>query len=215
MKREILAVALFAGGLATGAVMAGPTEDLQTYQAYFEQRFPDFTAEDYAGGMYNFNEDKRAQWEAIMEFPPYEMALEEGQELFETPFDNGSTYSSCFENGGIGVAQTYPRFDPESGKVMTLGMAINDCRVKNGEEALDLLKGPLVYIEAYMAETSRGSRSTLRYPMIRGRLRPMRKGSAFILPAAVRAPSPATTATGRPREREFEAMSSVRAGPSG
>ncbi|MFZ0256159.1 MAG: sulfur oxidation c-type cytochrome SoxA [Gammaproteobacteria bacterium] len=165
MKREVLAVALFAGfGLAMGSVAAGPTEDLKIYQAYFEQRFPEFTPEDYTQGMYNFNEDKRAQWEAIMEFPPYEMAVEEGQELFETPFKNGNSYASCFENGGIGIAQTYPRFDPERGKVMTLGMAINDCRVKNGEEPLDMVKGPLVYIEAYMAETSRGKPIDITVP---------------------------------------------------
>jgi sulfur-oxidizing protein SoxA len=114
--------------------------------------------------MYNFSKDKRAQWETIMEFPPYEMAVEEGQTLFETPFKNGKSYSDCFENGGIGIAHTYPQFDSESGKVMTLGMAINDCRVKNGEEALDLLKGPLVYIEAYMAESSRGKPIDITVP---------------------------------------------------
>jgi sulfur-oxidizing protein SoxA len=165
MKRKLLVVALSAGfGLALSSVIAGPADDLETYQAYFKQRFPHFTAEDYVRGMYNFNDDKRAQWEAIMEFPPYELAVEEGEKLFETPFKNGNTYSSCFDNGGFGIAQTYPRFDPDSGRVMTLGMAINECRAKNGEETLDLAKGPLVYIEAYMAETSRGQPIDITVP---------------------------------------------------
>lgn len=165
MTREILAVALLAGfGLATGSAAAGPAEDLKVYRAYFEQRFPDFTPEDYTRGMYNFSPDKRAQYEAIMEFPPYEMAVEEGQELFATPFNNGNSYSSCFENAGIGIAQTYPRFDAERGKVMTLGMAINDCRVQNAEEPLDVVKGPLVYIEAYMSEAARGKPIDITVP---------------------------------------------------
>lgn len=165
MRRIALVIALLAGlTLPLGFVAATAEEDLESYQAYFERRFPDFTPEAYAQGMYNFNEDKRAQWQAIMEFPPYEMAVEEGQELFKTPFGNGHTYSSCFENGGIGIAQTYPHFDPEIGKVMTLGMAINECRVKNGEERLDLTKGPLVYIEAYMTETSRGKPIDITVP---------------------------------------------------
>lgn len=157
MKTELVAVVLLALlGLTADAVSGTPMEDLKTYQAYFKQRFPHFTPEDYTRGMYSFNEDKRTQWEAIMEFPPYEMAVEEGQQAFERPFENGNHYSSCFDNAGIGIAQTYPRFDPEAGKVVTLGMAINGCRARNGEQALDVLKGPLVYIEAYMAETSRG-----------------------------------------------------------
>ena len=174
MKRRLWLKAMLASGvigisvgaelLYSGLLSAEPEQDLQSYQAYFKQRFPNFKPEDYSRGMYHFNEDKRLQWEAIMEFPPYEMAVEEGQALFATPFKNGKTYGSCFEQGGIGIAQTYPRFDPESGKVKTLGMAINDCRVKNGEKPLDLLKGPLVFIEAYMAETSRGKPIEITVP---------------------------------------------------
>lgn len=141
-----------------------PEEDLKHFKEYFEKRFPNFSAEDYTRGMYNFNEDKRAQWEDIMEFPPYEMAIEEGQSLFETPFKDGKTYADCFENGGIGIAHTYPRFDPASGSVKTLGMAINECRVEHGAEPLSLLKGPLVYIAAYMAETSRGEPIAITVP---------------------------------------------------
>ena len=156
--KSIILSALVLGIMAT-ALMAfaavNPDADLKSYQAYFKQRFPDYKSENYTLGMYNFNEDKRSQWEAIMEFPPYETIVEQGEELFNTPFKNGKTYAECMENGGVGIAHTYPRFDATTGKVETLSMEINDCRVKNGEKPLKLLKGELPTILAYLAETSR------------------------------------------------------------
>lgn len=154
--------------LSTGAtpVLAesSPAADLEVYQEYFKKRFPDFTAENYSLGMYNFNEDKRSQWEAIMEFPPYETVVDKGEQLFNTPFKNGKTYADCLENGGIGISQTYPRFDAKSGKIRTLSMEINDCRESNGEKPLKLLKGDLPTILAYLAETSRGKPLEITVP---------------------------------------------------
>ena len=143
---------------------ASPDADLEIYRDYFKKRFPDFTAENYSLGMYNFNEDKRSQWEAIMDFPPYEVVVETGEKLFNTPFKNGKTYAECLENGGLGIAHTYPRFDAESGKVKTLSMEINECRKANGENALELLKGDLPAILAYLAETSRGKPIDIKVP---------------------------------------------------
>jgi sulfur-oxidizing protein SoxA len=88
----------------TSNAFAGPEEDLQAYQEYFSTKFPDLTAVDMSNGMYNFNADKRAQWDDIMSFPPYEIAIDEGKELFNTPFKNGKKYSDCLEKGGIGIA---------------------------------------------------------------------------------------------------------------
>ena len=62
------------------------------------------------------------------------MIVDEGQAPFETPFKNGKRYADCLENGGIGIADTYPRFDAKTGKVKTLSTEINDCREKNGEK---------------------------------------------------------------------------------
>jgi sulfur-oxidizing protein SoxA len=143
---------------------AGPDEDLKTYQAYFKQRFPDFEEKNYLMGMYNFNDDKRRQWEEIMEFPPYEFVIEKGKQLFNTPFPNGKTYTACLENGGIRIAHTYPRFDLEEGRVKTLSMEINQCREIHGENPLDLLKGDLPAILAYLAETSRGASINIEVP---------------------------------------------------
>ena len=144
--------------------MADPQQDLKRYQNYFASKFPDLTQVDFSNGMYNFNTDKRQQWEEIMEFPPYEIAIDKGEELFNTPFENGKRYADCFENGGVAIAHTYPRFDKSSGKVKTLAGELNACRVKNAEKPLKYLKGDLVSILAYMANTSRGKPISISVP---------------------------------------------------
>ena len=54
----------------------------------------------------------RVQWEEIEEFPPYELAVDAGKEMWETPFANGKTYADCFENGGA-VRGQYPYWDAD------------------------------------------------------------------------------------------------------
>ena len=158
------ALSLFGALNTSAAPTVDPDADLKVYQDFFTKKFPDLSREDLLRGMYNFNPDKRSQWEAIMEFPPYEISIEKGQELFEKPFKNGKTYASCLENGGVGIAHTYPRFDKNSGKVRTLSMELNDCRKKNGEKKLGLTKGKLPLILAYLAETSRGKPINIEVP---------------------------------------------------
>lgn len=141
-----------------------PASDLRTYQDYFKKKFPGFSPVDFSNGMYNFNMDKRQQWEAIMEFPPYEIALAEGETLFNQPFKNGKHYTDCFENGGIGIAHTYPRFDTKTGKVITLAGAVNACRVQHGEKPLPHLKGKMASLLAHMANTSRDMPISISIP---------------------------------------------------
>ena len=146
------------------AVQASPQQDLQEFRGYFAKRFPDTPFKDYVNGVYSIDQASREQWEAIEEFPPYELNIEKGKELFNTPFSNGKTYASCFRNGGIGIKQDYPYFDSASGKVMTLEAAINECRTKNGEESLKWEKGDIADISAYMAYTSRGNKINVVIP---------------------------------------------------
>ena len=81
-------------------------------------------------GVYSIDLSSREQWESIEDFPPYEINIEQGEELFNTPFKNGNNYASCFENEGIGIRQNYPYFDEDRGEVVTLELAINECRIK-------------------------------------------------------------------------------------
>lgn len=143
---------------------ATPQEDLKDFRAYFQKRFPNVPMHDFVNGVYSIDQASREQWESIEDFPPYEIDIEAGKEMFNTPFANGKTYASCFENNGKGVRQNYPYFDTKTGQVVTLEGAINACRVENGEEPLKWKKGKIAQLSAYMAYTSRGNEIDIEIP---------------------------------------------------
>ena len=165
MKKLLSIVAVL--GIVAAApqpASATPEQDLKEFREYFKKRFPNVPFEDYVNGVYAIDSASRAQWESIEDFPPYEINIDNGKKLFNTPFKNGKTYASCFPNEGIGIRQNYPYFDKASGKVVTLESAINDCRVKNGEKPLKWKKGAIADISAYMAYTSRGNKMNIVVP---------------------------------------------------
>ena len=139
MKQQIIMKLLtgVAGlGIALGAVSAhaSPESDRQEMIKYFTDKYPNVKLEDYVYGALAFDADSKAQYDAIMEFPPFDSDIEQSRKLFETPFKNGKTYASCLPNGGKQIAGNYPMFDEAKGKVVTLEDVVNDCRVANGEE---------------------------------------------------------------------------------
>ena len=150
------------------AVQAGPQEDLKEFRAYYAERFPDVPFDDFVNGVYSIDEASREQWESIEEFPPYELNIEKGKELFNTPFKNGKTYASCFRNDGIGIKQDFPYYDAASKQVVTLESAINTCREENGEAPLGWSKGAIADISAYMSYTSRGNKIDVKIPSDEG-----------------------------------------------
>lgn len=152
--------------LVVPTVLAGvnPEADRKAAVEYFQQMFPKVPLEEFVNGQYALDEDRRSQWESLQDFPPYEFAVAEGKELFETPFANGKTYASCFENGGMGIRQNYPYFDREKKEVITLELAINQCREANGEKPLKYKKGDIASISAYMATTSHGKKFDIKIP---------------------------------------------------
>jgi len=143
---------------------ATPQQDLEAFRDFFEKRFPGTPFDDYINGVYSIDPASREQWEEIEEFPPYELSISRGQELFNKPFANGKTYASCFASGGIGIRQNYPYFDTTRGEVITLELSINECRKANGEKPLKWSKGPIADISAYMAYTSRGNVFNIKIP---------------------------------------------------
>jgi sulfur-oxidizing protein SoxA len=149
---------------AGASAIAGPEEDRLALVSYYTERFPEVPMQEFANGLYAFDEVAREQWIEIEDFPPYEIAIEDGQALFEEAFANGKSYADCFENEGIGVRQNYPYFDDESGEVMTLELAINLCRTANDEEPLLYEIGDLAAISAYMSYTSRGQTIDVEIP---------------------------------------------------
>jgi sulfur-oxidizing protein SoxA len=146
-------------GLALGAATASasPESDRQELIKYYQSKYPNIKLEDYVYGALAFDADSRAQYDAIMEFPPYESDLDKGRKMWETPFKNGKTYASCLPNGGKQIAGNYPMFDEAKGKVVTLEDALNDCRTANGEEAFKVSdKKTLGILTAYMRTLSDG-----------------------------------------------------------
>lgn len=177
-KAWVIAAAL--SSVLTAVPMSGqastPQQDLQAFRDFFLKRFPNTPLEEFKNGVYAIDAASREQWEAIEEFPPYEINVENGEELFNKPFANGKTYASCFKNGGEGIRQLYPYYDTKSGKVKTLEAEINECRVKNGEKPLKTKKGEIADVSAYMAYTSRGEKLDIRIPDDAGALAAYNRG---------------------------------------
>jgi sulfur-oxidizing protein SoxA len=146
-------------GIALGAVSAhaSPEKDRQELIKHYMDKYPDVKVEDYVYGALAFDADSKAQYDAIMEFPPYDSEIDKGRKMWETPFKNGKTYAGCLPNGGQHIAGNYPLFDEAKGKVVTLHDAINNCRTANGEEAfkVDDMK-TMGLLTAYMRTLSDG-----------------------------------------------------------
>ncbi len=169
MKKQLVAV-LAISLLATGSAFANkkatdttPEEDLKVYRDYFMKKFPGVPLNEFQNGVYAIDKVSRDSWEAIEEFPPYEPMIEEGEEMWNKPFANGKTYSSCFPDGPA-QRKNYPRWDAKRKMVVTLPMMVNECREKNGEKPLKWAKGPITRILSYMAYESRGQKTHVVIP---------------------------------------------------
>ena len=160
----IVAFGLAAGEPVLAADDVNPDAEFKAFRDYFTKRFPKVPLNDFVNGPYSMDEGLRKQWEAKEEFPPYEFAVEKGKEMFATPFKNGKTYGDCFADKGIGVRQNYPVFDDKTGKVVTLELALNQCRETNGEKAYSYTGDDMAALTAYMAFTSRGKPFDIKVP---------------------------------------------------
>jgi L-cysteine S-thiosulfotransferase len=144
--------------------LANPDIEARAFRNYFVKKFPNVKLEDFVNGPYALNEDMRRQWEEKEQFPPYEFSLERGKELFAKAFANGKRYADCFPDEGTGIRQNYPQFDEKTGEVVTLELALNQCRKANGEAPLSYTGEDMAALTAYMAFTSRGKPFDIRIP---------------------------------------------------
>lgn len=133
MKKLLLA--LLGASVVWGATsaVAAPEDDRKEIVNFYQKKFPNVKYEDYVYGALALDKGSKAQYEAIMEFPPFDSVLDKGKAMWDKPFKNGKTFASCFPNGGKNVAGNYPYFDEASGKVVTFEAAINKCLRDNGE----------------------------------------------------------------------------------
>ncbi len=133
-----------------------PQKDTQEFQSYFKEKFPKVPFDDFANGLYALPgaEARRAEWEDIMTFPPYELDLAKGKAFWDK---NG--LAGCFKNGGAGIAVGYPYWDAKKKSVRTVELDINACLKKNGKDPIkNLKKGMMASVVSYFRNMSRGQR---------------------------------------------------------
>jgi sulfur-oxidizing protein SoxA len=157
MKKVL--IALTAIGLLMGlgaSAQADPKKDLEDFQGYFKSKYPDVPFDEWSNGLYAFPAaaDRRAEWEQIEDFPPYELALEKGKKFWES-----NNLGSCFKNGGKGIAQNYPYWDKANKELRTAEEDVNACLVRLGKKPIkNLKKGTMAQVVAYFRYMSRGNR---------------------------------------------------------
>ncbi len=130
-----------------------PKKDLELIQGYFKQRFPDIAFAEFANGVYALDMTARENWEALEEFPPYEMHIDSGQILWQ---EYASTYETCFPEGP-GIKHLYPLWNDELQTVITIPYAINLCRKQANLEEYDYLSTEMNSLVAFIANESRGN----------------------------------------------------------
>mgnify|MGYP001025459128 CR=1 FL=1 len=79
MKKFILVLAGL--GIALGAVAANaaPEDERLKVVDYFKNKYSDVKIDDYIYGALAFDPDSKAQYNSIMEFPPYVGEIEKGE----------------------------------------------------------------------------------------------------------------------------------------
>ena len=151
-----------AGGLLLGLLLplspalAGPEDDREAFVAFYQSRFPDIPFQEFANGIYAIDADARSQWQDIEMFPPYEFAIDRGRALWAETLPGGKGYADCFDAPVDGIRPMFPRFDAARGEVVTLEVALNDCRLANDAPALDYGSDELISLAAYLAFEARG-----------------------------------------------------------
>jgi sulfur-oxidizing protein SoxA len=165
MARFLTVVLTLAPGLLLGIpVQAGPEDDRKAFLAHYQARFPDVPFAEYANGIYAIDQDARRQWQEIEEFPPYEFAVAEGEALWSEPLAGDVVYADCFPWPLEQIRGSYPRFDAERSEVVTLEVAINDCRQDHGSAPLAYDSEELISITAFLAFRARGQTLDTRIP---------------------------------------------------
>ena len=146
-----------------GQIFASPEQDRAAFIAMYREKFPGVPLENYVDGALMLSGDAKAQFDSIMEFPPFQGDIDRGRSLWETPFRNGKTFARCFAQGGSNSAGNYPYYDSDSDKVVTFEMDINRCLRDNGEAEFKFNdKATMGTLTAYARTLSDGMRVNVR-----------------------------------------------------
>jgi sulfur-oxidizing protein SoxA len=120
-----------------------PDEILETYNKNIK-------AEDFALGSYAYNQNGKNQRDDMMELPPFEEKVEQGEEAYNKHF------KTCFPD--VTTSGDYPRFNETSQKVETLSTVLYACAqkagLKTGKKGYNLNGGKMASLQAYIATQS-------------------------------------------------------------
>lgn len=144
--------------VGAGAAGAGPEDDRARFLAAHARSFPGVPAADYIYGALAASADARAQYEQIMEFPPFVGDIERGHRLWDAPLADGSRLADCFPDGGAGAAARHPLVEPD-GTLVSFERAINRCRERAGDRPWPYGTGLMALATAWGRTLSDG------YPM--------------------------------------------------
>jgi len=172
MKRIAMMLGVLgAAGLASATVQADPASDLKAFQGYFAKKYPKVKKDEFANGLYGLPEFKeyRDNWEALNDFPGYELGMSRGKAVWDKPFANGGSFAKCVKAGSIKPANTYPRWDSGKKSLRVAEMDIIDCAKSNksdlpfAKDGLDFSKEQktrvqLAEVTAYFYSQYRGKR---------------------------------------------------------
>lgn len=164
--KKLLIAALAAGlTLGTTGIQAGtPQEGIKAAQDYFAKKFPKVNLADLKDGSYALDENKRINYEGVMEFPPFEDLLAQGEEIWNTKFANGNSFASCFGDDPSKVRARFPHWNAKDKQVETLEGNIVKCQEANGEKPFGLKKGKIAYLSAWLGSQANGQKVNVVIP---------------------------------------------------
>ena len=168
MKGKILTLVITTGilvltvPLARALSEAEVKKDIEEFQAFFLKRFPSLSLEDYVDGVNALPQyaERRANWELLMEFPPYETEMDEAAEEWAKPFTSGKSFDDC----ALAPATVYPIYDAASDGLRTLVGDINACLAANGEKPIrNVKRGKMARLVAHYRSRFNGQRMAVNY----------------------------------------------------
>ena len=133
-----MGMAVLTASTAQAISEAEINNDIAEFQGFFLKRFPGVALEDYVDGVNALPQyaHRRANWELMMDFPPYEPEMEKAEEEWSAPFANGKGFDDC----DLAPATTYPVYDGASDDLRTLVADLNACLKANGEKPIKNVK---------------------------------------------------------------------------
>ena len=159
-SRACLAAAL---ALAAGASFANPDKVKSEIAARLQRQLPGVALADYPLGAAAFDAELRAAVEG--NDAAAAAVVEAGRALWNAKFRDGRTLAACFPNGGKRIAQNYPQYDSRLKRVVTLEMAVNQCRKTHGEPLYDAADAQTMgAVTAYLRSLSNGQKLAVRVP---------------------------------------------------